>query len=44
MAIEDMDAILPQMSLSHEGGAHLDPHITADREGREVVGLNVILE
>ena len=42
--IEDVNAILPQVSFSHEGGAEPHPHITADGICSVIVGLNVKLE
>ena len=44
MTIEDVDPILPKMSLPDEGRAQLDPEITADGEGGKIVWLNVKLE
>ena len=41
MSVEDMNAILPEMNFSHEGWRKQHPHITADREGGAVVGMNV---
>ena len=44
MTIEDVDPILPKMSLSDKSGAKFDAQITADGEGGKIVGVNVKLE
>ena len=42
--IENVNAVLPQVSFSYEGGAEPHPHITADGICSVIVGLNVKLE